>query len=54
LRGTFHDDPRHHDDKVTSAGLCPTLEEIATIMRHGDVGAVLIVDDDELVGGVKS
>jgi CBS domain-containing protein len=35
---------------VTTAELCSTLEEIATIMRHEDVGAVPIVDDDELVG----
>lgn len=35
---------------VTTAELCSTLEEIATIMRHEDVGAVPIVDDHELVG----
>jgi CBS domain-containing protein len=35
---------------VTTAELCTTLDEIATIMRHEDVGAVPIVDDDELVG----
>jgi CBS domain-containing protein len=35
---------------VTTAVLGSTLEEIATIMRHEDVGAVPIVDDDELVG----
>lgn len=35
---------------VTTAELGATLEEIATIMRHEDVGAVPIVDDEELVG----
>lgn len=35
---------------VTSAELGTTLEEIATIMRHEDVGAVPVVDDGELVG----
>lgn len=35
---------------VTTAELCSTLEEIATIMRYEDVGAVPIVDGDELVG----
>ncbi len=35
---------------VTTAELGTTLEEIATIMRHEDVGAVPIIDDDELVG----
>ena len=35
---------------VTTAELCSTLEEIATIMRHEDVGAVPIMDDHELVG----
>lgn len=34
----------------TTAQLSTTLEEIATIMRHEDVGSVPIVDDDELVG----
>lgn len=34
----------------TTAKLNTTLEEIATIMRHEDVGSVPIVDDDELVG----
>lgn len=35
---------------VTTAELNTTLEEIATIMRHEDVGAVPIIDDEELVG----
>lgn len=35
---------------ITTAELSATLEEIATIMRHEDVGAVPIVDDEELVG----
>jgi CBS domain-containing protein len=35
---------------VATADLSTTLEEIATIMRHEDVGAVPIVDDGELVG----
>jgi CBS domain-containing protein len=35
---------------ITTAELGTTLEEIATIMRHEDVGAVPIVDDDEVVG----
>lgn len=35
---------------VTTVELDTTLEEIATIMRHEDVGAVPVVDDDELVG----
>lgn len=35
---------------VTTAELGTTLEEIATIMRHEDLGAVPILDDDELVG----
>jgi CBS domain-containing protein len=35
---------------ITTAELGSTLEEIATIMRHEDIGAVPIVDDDELVG----
>ncbi len=35
---------------VITAELNSTLEEIATIMRHEDIGAVPIVDDDELVG----
>jgi CBS domain-containing protein len=35
---------------VTTAELGTTLEEIATIMRHEDVGAVPIMDDGELVG----
>lgn len=35
---------------VTTAELGTTLEEIATIMRHEDVGAVPIIDDDEVVG----
>ncbi len=35
---------------VTTAELGTTLEEIATIMRHEDLGAVPIVDDEDLVG----
>jgi len=35
---------------VTTAELGTTLEEIATIMRHEDVGAVPIIDDGEVVG----
>ena len=35
---------------VTTAELTSTLEEIATIMRHEDVGAVPIVEDGELAG----
>ena len=35
---------------VTTAELGTTLEEIATIMRHEDLGAVPIVDDGDLVG----
>ena len=35
---------------VTTAELNTTLEEIATIMRHEDVGAVPILDDGELAG----
>jgi len=35
---------------VTTAELTSTLEEIATIMRHEDVGAVPIIDDGELAG----
>ena len=35
---------------VTTAELDTTLDEIATIMRQEDVGAVPVVDDDELVG----
>ncbi|HEU5403274.1 MAG TPA: CBS domain-containing protein [Terriglobales bacterium] len=35
---------------ITTAELGTSLEEIATIMRHEDIGAVPIVDDDELVG----
>ena len=35
---------------VTTAELNSTLEEIATIMRHEDVGAVPILDDGELAG----
>lgn len=35
---------------VPAAELGSTLEEIATIMRHEDLGAVPIVDDGELVG----
>ncbi len=35
---------------VTSAELNTTLEEIATIMKHEDVGSVPIMDDGELVG----
>jgi CBS domain-containing protein len=35
---------------VRSAGLDTSLEEIASIMRDEDVGAVPIVDDDELRG----
>jgi CBS domain-containing protein len=35
---------------VTTAELSTTLEEIATIMRQEDVGAVPIIDDEELVG----
>ena len=35
---------------VTTAELNSTLEEIATIMRHEDLGAVPILDDGELAG----
>lgn len=35
---------------VSTAELSTRLDEIATIMRFEDVGAVPIVDDDELVG----
>ena len=35
---------------VTTAELNSTLEEIATIMRHEDIGAVPILDDGELAG----
>lgn len=35
---------------VTTADLNSTLEEIATIMRHEDVGVVPILDDGELAG----
>lgn len=35
---------------VSTAELSTTIEEIATIMKHEDVGAVPVVDDDELVG----